>query len=229
MAQIGSFIPASNAKISIVDRIFTRVGASDDLAGGESTFMVEMLETANILNNATNNSLLILDEVGRGTSTYDGMALAWAIIEQIVKDIKAKCLFATHYHDLLLLEDLHPMVKNFKVSVLETKDEVSFMHKIEKGGIDKSFGIHVAKLAGIPPKTIKRANQILDELHKKSIKSFIEKHKLIDTQLGFNVEPATLQNPILNELNELDINTLSPLEALNKLQEIKKKLSNEGN
>lgn len=229
MAQIGSFIPASDAKISIVDRIFTRVGASDDLAGGESTFMVEMLETANILNNATNNSLLILDEVGRGTSTYDGMALAWAIIEQIVKDIKAKCLFATHYHDLLLLEDLHPMVKNFKVSVLETKDEVSFMHKIEKGGIDKSFGIHVAKLAGIPPKTIKRANQILDELHKKSIKSFIEKHKLIDTQLGFNVEPATLQNPILNELNELDINTLSPLEALNKLQEIKKKLSNEGN
>lgn len=229
MAQIGSFIPASDAKISIVDRIFTRVGASDDLAGGESTFMVEMLETANILNNATNNSLLILDEVGRGTSTYDGMALAWAIIEQIVKDIKAKCLFATHYHDLLLLEDLHPMVKNFKVSVLETKDEVSFMHKIEKGGIDKSFGIHVAKLAGIPPKTIKRANQILDELHKKSIKSFIEKHKLIDTQLGFNVEPATLQNPVLNELNELDINTLSPLAALNKLQEIKKKLSNEGN
>jgi len=227
MAQIGSYIPASKAEISIVDRIFTRVGASDDLAGGESTFMVEMLETANILNNATSNSLLILDEVGRGTSTYDGMALAWAIIEQIVKEIKARCLFATHYHDLLLLEDLHPMVKNFKVSVLETKEEVAFMHRIEKGGIDKSFGIHVAKLAGIPLKTIKRANQILDELNKKSIKSFIEKHKLIESQLGLNVEEPKNDSPIYKEIKNLDINSLSPLQALNKLQELQKQIRDE--
>jgi DNA mismatch repair protein MutS len=233
MAQIGSFVPAAKADITIVDRIFTRVGASDNLTGGESTFMVEMLETANILNNATKNSLLILDEVGRGTSTYDGMALAWAIIEYIVKELHSKTLFATHYHDLMLLEDLFPMIKNYNIKVLESEGEVAFMHKIEKGGIDKSFGIHVAKLAGLPVKTIKRAIQIQEELQKKSIKSFIEKHNLIkDAQLNIlTTNKAPLEKPkhteIIEEIKTKDTDNMTPIAALSLLKAIQEKIRNE--
>lgn len=226
MAQIGCFVPASKANIVIVDRIFTRVGASDNLAGGESTFMVEMSETANILNNATHKSLIILDEVGRGTSTYDGVAIAWAIVEYIVKNIKARTLFATHYHELLLLEDIFDEIKNYNVQVLEVNGEVSFMHKIEKGGIDKSYGIHVAGLAGVPKNVITRSKKILEQLQKRSIKGLSDQNKASTAQYGL----LTNNNQVLSEdkqkliktITELDLNNLSPIEALNKLQELQK-------
>jgi DNA mismatch repair protein MutS len=236
MAQIGSFVPASFAEVAIIDRIFTRVGASDNLASGESTFMVEMLETANILNNATENSLIILDEVGRGTSTFDGVAIAWAIVDYIVKNIKAKTLFATHYHELLFLEQIHEEVKNFKVEVLEENDQVSFMHKIAKGGIDKSYGIHVAKLAGVPSKVITRSKEILLDLQKRSINKLIKDHVFIDTkQMGLG---ETIANPkqggddrkysdLKQKISEIDLNNLSPLDVLNKLNAIQKGLKDD--
>ncbi|MEK6808911.1 MAG: DNA mismatch repair protein MutS, partial [Nanoarchaeota archaeon] len=164
MAHIGSFIPAENAELCIVDRIFTRVGAYDDLAHGQSTFMVEMSETANILNNATEMSLIILDEIGRGTSTYDGVSLAWAIVEYINKYIKAKTLFATHYHHLNNLSQNFPTIKNFNVAVAENGDEIIFLHKIVEGGTDKSYGIHVAKLAGLPKYVIERSKSIMQKI-----------------------------------------------------------------
>lgn len=228
MAQIGSFVPASTAEIAVCDRIFTRVGASDNLAGGESTFMVEMSETANILNNATSKSLVILDEVGRGTSTYDGVAIAWAIVEYLAKKLKSKTLFATHYHELLLLEDIFTNVKNYNVQVLEADGEVSFMHKIVKGGIDKSYGIHVAGLAGVPDTVIHRSVKILEQLQKRSVKSIIDKK-----MAAYNVEQYGLLTPSLpapqktqasSELKvkilKLDIDNLSPLQALTTLKEL---------
>jgi DNA mismatch repair protein MutS len=163
-------VPADYAKIVLTDRIFTRVGSADNLAGGESTFMVEMLETANILNNATERSLIILDEIGRGTSTYDGLAIAWSIIEHIVNNIKARTLFATHYHELISLEDKLPGVKNYFVDVNEENGKVIFMHKILPGYIDKSYGIYVAKISGIPSSVISRADDILDELENNQFK-----------------------------------------------------------
>lgn len=231
LAQIGSFIPASKASMCITDRIFTRVGASDDLAGGESTFMVEMLETANILNNATNRSLLILDEVGRGTSTYDGLAIAWSIIEYIVNNIKTRTLFATHYHDLLIMEDLFNTVKNYNIEVKESEGDVLFLHKIVKGGLDKSYGIHVAKLAGLPSKVISRALKVQEQLQTKSIRSYIEKHKLVeDTQIGLITDPIEKVNDdiknVFNELKDKDINSLSPIEALNFLNKLKGDIEN---
>lgn len=163
LAQIGSFVPASNLKFNLVDRIFTRVGASDNLAKGESTFMVEMIETANILNNATEKSLIILDEVGRGTSTYDGVAIAWSVLEYVYKNLKCRTLFATHYHELVNLEEKYPGVKNYNVLVKEDGEDILFMHKIGTGSTDKSYGVHVAKLAGVPKDVIDRANEILKE------------------------------------------------------------------
>ncbi|MCA9387366.1 DNA mismatch repair protein MutS, partial [Candidatus Dojkabacteria bacterium] len=177
LAQIGSFVPASKMKFSLVDRIFTRVGASDNLAKGESTFMLEMIETSNIINNATNKSLIILDEVGRGTSTYDGVAIAWAIIEYIVDNIGAKTLFATHYHELIELDKRYKSVKNYHVSVVEEKGEVIFQYKIEDGGTDRSYGVHVAKIAGIPEEIVKRANEILGNFENNDIKKTESRNK----------------------------------------------------
>lgn len=225
MAQIGSFVPCDSAEIPVCDRIFTRVGASDNLAQGESTFMVEMLETANILNNATSKSIVILDEIGRGTSTYDGMAIAWSVSEFIAKKIQCRTMFATHYHDLLLLEDLFDNIKNFNIQVIESGSEVTFMHKIEKGGLNKSYGIHVAKLAGIPTEVIKRAEKVQFQFQKKSIKSYIEKHNLVnESQIGLMNQQSNQvkvdENPLKKELENLDINSLTPINALNKLKEL---------
>ena len=228
MAQVGSFIPAGKASIGVVDRIFTRVGASDELTRGQSTFMVEMNETANILNNATNRSLIILDEIGRGTSTYDGISIAWAVAEYLATrpDKKAKTLFATHYHELTRLEGLFPGIKNYNVAVREWNNEIIFVRKIVPGGTDKSYGIHVAGLAGIPRELIERATEILQALEENSVKepefaARARKRKIPAPQqlLLFAEKPS----PVLEELKQLDIDSLSPLQALMKLKELKDK------
>ena len=180
MAQIGSFIPADSANIGIVDRIFTRVGASDDLASGQSTFMVEMTEVANILRNATSNSLLILDEIGRGTSTFDGLSIAWAVVEHISnpKLLGAKTLFATHYHELTELEGKLDNVSNYCIAVKEKGDDVVFLRKIVKGGADKSYGIQVAKLAGLPESVLARAKEIVNELSDLDLSDIAQSYRL---------------------------------------------------
>jgi len=169
LAHTGSFIPATEARIDLVDRLFTRIGASDDLARGQSTFMVEMSETANILNNATPNSLIILDEIGRGTSTFDGLSLAWSIVEHLHNQVGAKTLFATHYHELTELAGRLPRVRNFNVAVREWNDQIVFLRKIVDGGTDKSYGIHVARLAGVPKAVIERAKTILRNLEESEL------------------------------------------------------------
>jgi DNA mismatch repair protein MutS len=220
MAQMGSFVPAASARIGLVDRIFTRIGAQDEIYSGQSTFMVEMVETANILHHATNRSLLILDEIGRGTSTYDGVSIAWAVVEYIHNhpSLRAKTLFATHYHELTQLADLLPGVRNYNVAVSETGGQVIFLHKIIPGGADRSYGIHVGQLAGLPSPVVQRAEQILLQLEKSSGKA-IKINPEIPRQMA--LFPET--NPLLNELKGLDINALSPIEALNKFYEWKKK------
>jgi len=229
MAQIGCFIPAKKAEIGIVDRIFTRIGASDNLASGQSTFMVEMTEVAHILKNATEKSLLILDEVGRGTSTFDGLSIAWAVIEYIQKHLKSKTLFATHYHELTALRDLKG-IKNYKITVKERGEDVVFLRKIVPGEADKSYGIQVAKLAGIPKAVISRAQRILNDLENEPS---IEKTNINDNiavtsddedcenQLGLH---HLREEEILCKIRELDVNTISPLEALSFLFSIKQKL-----
>lgn len=210
LAHIGSFVPAQSARIGIVDKIFSRIGASDDLARGQSTFMVEMAETANILNNATARSLVLLDEIGRGTSTYDGISIAWAVAEYLLTTAKrqAKCLFATHYWELTRLEEQFPHALNFHTEVQETSSGIAFLHKIVRGGTDKSYGIHVAKLAGIPVKALKRAEEMLKELENAS-----------ETQLAlFDTAP----HPLTLALKQLDLSTLSPLQALVTLHEWKR-------
>lgn len=239
MAQIGSFVPADSAEIGIVDRIFTRVGASDDLASGQSTFMVEMTEVANILRNATSRSLLILDEIGRGTSTFDGLALAWAIVEYIAdkKLIGAKTLFATHYHELTELEGKIDGVNNYCIAVREKGDSIVFLRKIVKGGADKSYGIQVARLAGVPEAVLARADQLAEQLSKADITEGIEsltgkqkktKHVHIDDvdmeQMSFF--DTVSDKDILDELNGLDIQTLTPIDALNELYKLQNKLKN---
>jgi len=219
MAQIGSFVPATNAKIGIVDRIFTRIGASDYLSKGQSTFMVEMIETANILNNATSKSFIILDEVGRGTSTFDGISIAWAVVEYIAEKIKARTLFATHYHELTELAFNIECVKNFTVVVKEWGDEIIFLRKIEKGGTDKSYGIQVARLAGLPQEILLRARDILQRLEKREFQTFKPRAKQLD--LFFQGDP------ILVELAKIDIENLSPQKALKKLKELKEMLKND--
>ena len=169
LAHTGSFVPAGAARIDLVDRIFTRIGASDDLARAQSTFMVEMTETANILNNATPRSLIVLDEIGRGTSTFDGLSLAWSIVEHLHNQVGAKTLFATHYHELTELAARLPRLKNFNVAVREWRDQVVFLHKIVEGGTDKSYGIHVARLAGVPKEVLERAKQILSNLEESEL------------------------------------------------------------
>jgi len=226
MAQTGSLIPASQATIGLVDRIFTRVGASDELVRGQSTFMVEMTETANIINNATQKSLVILDEVGRGTSTYDGLALAWAITEHIANNIKCRTLFATHYHELTELAELFANVKNCNVAVREWMDEVVFLHKILPGGTDKSYGIHVAKLAGVPKSIVKRSAEILEELEaafaKEATGDRLARHKT--KQLDKDLLFVEKHKPILDKLASMDINSLTPIEAINLLNQIKNEI-----
>jgi DNA mismatch repair protein MutS len=220
MAQMGSFVPAESARIGLVDRIFTRIGAQDDIHSGQSTFMVEMIEAANILHHATPRSLLILDEIGRGTSTYDGVSIAWAVVEFIHNHphLRAKTVFATHYHELTQLADLLPGVRNYNVAVTEADGNVVFLHKIVAGGADKSYGIHVAQLAGLPGPVVQRANEILEELEKSSGRAVrISPHAAQQAALF----PET--SPLLEELAAVDENSLSPIEALTKLFEWKKK------
>ena len=230
MAQMGSFIPAKEAVIGTVDRIFTRVGASDELSRGQSTFMVEMNETANILNNATERSLIILDEVGRGTSTFDGVSIAWAITEYIYQHIHARTLFATHYHELTELALLFAGIKNFNIAVKEWGDEIIFLRKIVEGGTDKSYGIHVARLAGIPREVIQRARIILNNLEAATL-DVNGKPKFAPLKTAQNnKQPAQLklflskQDMVIEEIKKLETSRMSPLEALNKLDELKQKL-----
>ncbi|CUS92380.1 DNA mismatch repair protein MutS [Candidatus Kryptobacter tengchongensis] len=232
LAQIGSFVPASYARVGIVDRIFTRVGASDNIAGGESTFLVEMHEMANILNNATPKSLILLDEVGRGTSTFDGISIAWAITEYIHENpkLRAKTIFATHYHELNELAELYPRIKNFKADVREVGDKVIFLHKIVPGYADHSYGIEVAKMAGLPKEVTERAKEILANLEQKEltpqgkVKKKISKEALMQKfQISlFELNDDRLRQEILN----LDIDNMTPLQALLKLQELRGRIKN---
>ena len=240
MAQIGSFVPASKADIGLVDRIFTRVGASDDLASGQSTFMVEMTEVANILRNATSKSLLILDEIGRGTSTFDGLSIAWAVIEHISnsKLLGAKTLFATHYHELTELEGKIDNVNNYCIAVKENGDDIIFLRKIVKGGADKSYGIQVAKLAGVPESVTDRAKEIVEELVQTDITSRIKDiavlgapkpkaKKYDDVDLAqMSLSDTVKDDDVLKELKELDLGNLTPIEALNTLYQLQNKLKN---
>lgn len=230
MAQIGSFVPADSARIGITDRIFTRVGASDDLATGQSTFMVEMVEVANILNNASKNSLLILDEIGRGTSTFDGLSIAWAVLEYIALRIGARTLFATHYHELTELEGKVEGVKNYCVSVKEQGENVIFLRKITRGGTDRSYGIHVAKLAGVPGVVTGRAEELLKVLSQYNINlrsAEEESTKEEDFVYNFDAPRGELMrlNELADEINSLDVNSMSPLDALKKLYELKEKFT----
>ena len=232
MAQIGCFVPAESAHIGLVDKIFTRVGASDNISMGESTFMVEMNEAANILNNISSRSLVLFDELGRGTSTYDGISIAWAIVEYIHENKKgrARTLFATHYHELNEMEKLYPRVKNYNVSVREVDQKVIFLRKLERGGSEHSFGIHVAKLAGMPKSIVSRANTILKELESANSKDVMKNSRgakqVMQADNGVQLSFFQLDDPVLcqirDEILHLDINNLTPVEALNKLNDIKR-------
>ena len=243
MAQIGSFVPADEANIGICDRIFTRVGASDDLASGQSTFMVEMTEVANILRNATKNSLLILDEIGRGTSTFDGLAIAWAVVEYIcnTKVLGAKTLFATHYHELTELEGTLSGVNNYCIAVKEQGDDIVFLRKIVKGGADKSYGIQVAKLAGVPEPVIRRAKELVEELASADITARAKEIAEMNTAPGGHkpvpkpddVELAQLtlfdtvrEDDIIKEIGEMELGTMTPIDALNTLYRLQTRLKN---
>jgi DNA mismatch repair protein MutS len=233
LAQMGSFVPAESAEIGYVDKIFTRVGASDNISMGESTFMVEMNETASILNNLSERSLVLLDEIGRGTSTYDGISIAWAISEYLHEHpARAKTLFATHYHEINEMAATFPRIKNYNVSVKELKDNVLFLRKLTPGGSEHSFGIHVAKMAGMPQQVILKANKILKKLEKSH-----SNEELTDTlkaaQNEMQLSFFNLDDPLLAQIKEeilhLDINTLTPVEALMKLNEIQRLLTKKKN
>ncbi|MCP4023786.1 MAG: DNA mismatch repair protein MutS, partial [Desulfobacteraceae bacterium] len=236
MAQMGSFVPCQSASLCLIDRIFTRVGALDNLSSGQSTFMVEMEETANIVNNATKNSLVILDEIGRGTSTYDGMSIAWAVAEHLhdYNGKGVKTLFATHYHELTKLEELKPRIKNFNIAVKEFNDNIVFLRQLIKGGTNKSYGIQVARLAGVPGPVIKKAKHILSGIEKANNNNAMapvpapkkkkrgRKKKITDTnQLELF---DTTEKQIKTMLEKIDISSITPLEALNLLNEIKQKV-----
>jgi DNA mismatch repair protein MutS len=235
MAQVGSYVPAKEARIGVVDRIFTRIGALDNIMRGQSTFMVEMMETARILSQATSKSLVILDEIGRGTSTFDGLSIAWAVAEYLHDHplIRPKTLFATHYHELTELALTKERVKNYNVAVKEWGGEIVFLRKIVEGGTNRSYGIQVARLAGLPEKVIDRAKEILSNLEKGEFDSMgIPKIAKTDrlalrprpsAQLSLFVEP----DPIRSEIKKIDLNRLTPLEALNILDGLKKKLEKE--
>ncbi|MGB5893489.1 MAG: DNA mismatch repair protein MutS, partial [Ignavibacteriaceae bacterium] len=232
MAQIGSFVPAESAEIGIVDRIFTRVGATDNIAAGESTFLVEMQEAANILNNATGKSLVLLDEIGRGTSTFDGISIAWAITEYLHEneDVAAKTLFATHYHELNEMAEIFPRIKNYKVEVREYDDKVIFLHKVNPGRADHSYGIQVAQMAGLPRYVTNRANEVLQNLESKELTPYEEKKEKLrklqknDQQISmFEIKDDKLRD----EIKGMEIDNITPMEALNKLNELKKKVRDE--
>jgi len=230
MAQMGSFVPAQAASIGVVDKIFTRVGASDNLSLGESTFMVEMQEAASILNNISPRSLVLLDEIGRGTSTYDGISIAWAIVEYLHEhpSARAKTLFATHYHELNEMEKSFPRVKNYNVTIKEVNNQVIFLRKLVRGGSEHSFGIHVARMAGMPPSVVKRANEILAELESSTQRQSLSKpvDELGTHREGYQLSIFQLEDPVLKQIRDqikkIDINNLTPIEALNKLNEIKR-------
>ena len=243
MAQVGSFVPAQSANICISDRIFTRVGASDDLASGQSTFMVEMTEVANILRNATSKSLLILDEIGRGTSTFDGLSIAWAVVEYISDSrlLGAKTLFATHYHELTELEGKISNVNNYCIAVKEKGDDIVFLRKIVKGGADKSYGIQVAKLAGVPDLVINRAKEIVEELAEEDITSRVseiaekehksrkrpkpKKYDEVDIA-QMSLFDTVKDDDVLEELKNIDVGNLTPIDALNTIYRLQNKLKN---
>jgi DNA mismatch repair protein MutS len=224
MAQIGSYVPAKKAKIGVVDRIFTRVGLQDDLTVGQSTFMVEMIETAYILNQATKNSLIILDEIGRGTSTYDGLAIAKSIAEHIHNhpSLGGKTLFATHYHEMTKLADELPRIKNYHIAVSENNDTVIFLRKVIEGGANKSYGVHVAKLAGLPNPVINRAWELLKELEKSDAVASSDYR-----EAGIQLDLLNESNQILEEIKNIDISSLTPLEAIIKLYEIQKSIDSD--
>ncbi len=230
LAQMGSYIPAQNARIGIVDKIFTRVGASDNISMGESTFMVEMNETASILNNISERSLVLLDEIGRGTSTYDGISIAWAIAEYLHEHpSRAKTLFATHYHELNDMSETYDRIKNFTISIKQLKDTIIFLRKLIPGGSEHSFGIHVAKMAGMPGSVIHRANKMLKKLEEshssEEIKDKLKQATEEDMQLSFFKLDDPLLEDIKEEILSTNIDTLTPIEALMKLNEIKRMLT----
>jgi DNA mismatch repair protein MutS len=230
LAQIGCFVPADSATVGIVDKIFTRVGASDNLSLGESTFMVEMTEAASIINNLSPRSLVLFDELGRGTSTYDGISIAWSIVEYIHEHptARAKTLFATHYHELNEMESSFKRVKNFNVSVRELNNKVIFLRKLVRGGSEHSFGIHVARMAGMPKSIVQRANEILKELEASHRTELMREpvKELAQHREGMQLSFFQLDDPVLkqirDEIAKLDINNLTPMEALNKLNDIKR-------
>ena len=221
LAQIGSFVPADAAAIGVVDRLFTRVGASDNLARGQSTFMVEMSETSAILHNATALSLVLLDEIGRGTSTYDGVAIAWAVTEYLHDRVGCKTMFATHYHELMQLPERLAHAKNLNVAVRETGDSVVFLHHLEPGGTDRSYGIHVAQLAGLPDAIVRRSQEVLRTLE--------AEHRVVPRTVPepdpgqLTLFATALPDPTLEELKALDLNQLTPLDALNRLAELQRR------
>jgi DNA mismatch repair protein MutS len=237
MAQIGSFVPAKYASISVVDRIFTRIGASDDLSSGQSTFMVEMSEVSNILQNATNQSLIILDEVGRGTSTFDGLSIAWAVVDYISNHIEAKTLFATHYHELTELEGRVYGIKNYCISVKEHGDNIIFLRKIIRGGADQSYGIQVAKLAGLPEDVVLKAKEILKKLEEsdinKNFKGNINEEVALSTSAKTESQENTMQislfdyknSEIISDIKAIDILNITPIEAMNQLYKLYKKVT----
>jgi DNA mismatch repair protein MutS len=234
MAQMGSFVPADEAAVGVVDRVFTRVGASDDLATGQSTFMVEMTETANILHHATRRSLIVLDEIGRGTSTFDGLSIAWSVAEHIhnAKHLGAKTLFATHYHHLNELADSLPRVKNYRIAVKEKGDQVIFLRQIVPGGTDRSYGIQVARLAGLPPEVLERAKQILWSLEQRNNVGEVGARPAVSASHAQPADQLALfegaPDPLVEELRRIDINTLTPIEALNRLAELKRRADGAG-
>ena len=235
LAQVGSFVPANTASVGLVDKIFTRVGASDNISLGESTFMVEMTEASNILNNATSKSLILFDELGRGTSTYDGISIAWAIVEHLHENskCKARTLFATHYHELNEMEKHFSRIKNYNVSVKENNGKIIFMRTLAKGGSEHSFGIHVAEISGMPRAIVQRAKTILKQLEKDNSNvgsvSTNALKKINAPQGDMQLNFFQLDDPVLSQVRDeiisLDINNLTPVEALNKLNEIKKIVS----
>lgn len=232
LAQIGGFVPAERARVGLVDKIFTRVGASDNISLGESTFMVEMTEAANILNNVSDKSLVLFDELGRGTSTYDGISIAWAIVEYLHEHVRAnaRTLFATHYHELNEMEKNFSRIRNYNVSVKEVDGKVIFLRKLEKGGSEHSFGIHVAEIAGMPKSIVKRANVILKELENDNAGVGTvgrpDARKIEESREGMQLNFFQLDDPVLSQIRDeilgLDIDNLTPMEALNKLNDIKK-------
>ncbi|TFG94204.1 DNA mismatch repair protein MutS, partial [Candidatus Thorarchaeota archaeon] len=223
LAQMGAFVPAKSAEIGLVDRIFTRVGAFDDLTARQSTFMVEMIETANILNNATDRSLVILDEIGRGTSTFDGMALAWAVAERIVQ-MKCRSLFATHFHQLTDMASQYHGVKNVHTLAKESGDTIVFLHKVVEGGTDKSYGIHVAALAGVPDEVVKRANQILQKIEKENRVTVGESVPDFETTKQASLEFLVMEDPLIDRIEHMDLDRTTPMDALTELRDLQEEV-----